>query len=546
MTQVNTFLPKEINLTVMLLIKVVAKRIGWISICSIAIGAAFQFYYSRLEKNNKEFKAETSNKSWFRKFKFKRILSLSYIMIWVAIALWSISLIDISIVISTLRSKQTAFFLIKGVGFMIGMSSYFVAFVASIVWTRSVLTTFFFSLILGAFIYTFSELKKPTGYLQVILDTVVAWLPTSIVDSIILLRTQTADIKKAFTEINSNIRELFPSIVYPSIAFTIQLVLIANAIVASNLSWGYLIPLLFLVEWAHNFSLTFTKSSIYTFKIRQQSSMKEIPENTTKKPAIHFLESFPDICLFSFQKTVFSIFIYPKRILAMAGPTDGGILFKIVSQIEKLETFFQLLFQVYEFYSEEALFNHALISAETEKENNLQYKEIAAKITHRVFKKPDVFLFTVLNFKNFAIKTTLHFAFISHFYYSMEITKKAAELGFPVGSESITFFGMIFKNISPDHILLMIFYLSVASYIVAIGSAYLMNKKNKSEQEIIEEETRRIDIKEPMGQKTILWQAIDILKKTSGLITNGLGLILKGSSDSTQVPASLKGTMEFD
>lgn len=542
--------------TIRALIGSLSINVIWFAMISIAVAVLLPLIHKAIKNINKNI---AHNKKTLRAYKdFKKVITYSYILIWAGIAIYSISLLGLGVTFQEIFSKSTLVILLKICSFAMCGITYTVTLISISLSSKSIFTLLFILAMVGSVVFAIFYSKKPEGYVNWLINCII---PSGTMSSVSRLAQCGNQLKASFNQVTYNIGYLLPAILLPSVVLALQIACIANIIKNVGISQYYFIPLIFLIDWAYNFSTSFTKYFTFTFIDKNQEQFKsdqiiyeaflknqeteskveslknerylageldnlnetiQLPGSTTelkKKPRYEpkvnigfteISESISDLCLSSLYLTIFSIFGCADTFLDLFTKSDSQLNSPIIQKallfLKSTKYWIKAAFHVAEFYSDEYLFNRVVLKSNLESlqikpgfnmisvEQIKDAKNRSFISTQNVFRAKEVFLFTILSFKNLAIRFSLHSTVIVYFFLGSGIANFGSKMTLSAGSEGITLFAGIFKELTIPSVLLLIFYLALSNYSLAIEAAYIMNTKYIIESPDFEKKLGFIDI----------------------------------------------------
>lgn len=287
------------------------------------------------------------------------------------------------------------------------------------------------------------------------------------IELIKIIKPKVKELKNAINYINGGLSIFAPVILCSSLILVSQLGGIAYILSFTKISYFYILPLMFLADWAFNFSIVFTKFFVYL------SVEKKNERNINIFDVFKYL---PELCSHSFQLTIVAAVQIAARTFGKFKFLGNSEIFKPIKNFcIKYNYLFGFLFRCLEFYSEEKLL-YSSFQANL-KSNEKGSDDESIEQVDRIFREKDVFLFFVSGFKKVILRYSLHYAILTTALIRQEGITQMTEFSFFINNESSRMIFSLFKNLSIGTTTLVFIYLIFTHYILAVESAYIINKK---------------------------------------------------------------------
>lgn len=548
------------------IIRIIATKIIWLTLALIIIEMLFPLFLECLKRRSLKDEEKKSNEdsSNYRilvnkldskinqilksnAFQFKYVVTATFALFWAGLFLYSLSFVRLTSIKALFTSKSTLPFLFQLLGLIFCGFFYMVLYLSIILYSKTLWIFILICVFVFILFFTLLGIKELPKWLQKAIEYTV---PVSIISLIASLKEHANEIRLAAYRIYRNIPILAKYLSVTPIIFSIQLMLVSGLLKSTKLPVYYLIPLLILMDWAYNFTIAFSKFAIYIFidklktfeekeeklKTKKQPSTskdlvlneaEEQPANIGTLPGVEnehkklqeaeyakkqeifktflsFRELFmeiPDLCLFSLQMTIFSSISSLKHILSFC--PKHKYVEKIDQNFTAVEKYMEVAFQVYNFYNQQLIFNHALAhndkieEIENEESSEAEFfdavdstSELEAfspiNITKKVFSCQEAHIAGLLSTKNLAIRFALHSAIITHFLRANDAAQRTSSDLLSSDSEPFQLFEIIFDNINIRSIFIILVCLYIVNFILAVESAYLMNKRERTKKKVEE------------------------------------------------------------
>jgi hypothetical protein len=450
------------------------KRIGQFLLMVISIAMLFPFFSQKM-KNTEVYAQDEKKKSIFDKFNFKKIAAYTFSIFWLGILIYSLSLFDWQTLYSTFTQKSKWMEMFKVSSFILGGLSIFFSTISFLLYSKFLLLLIVLTVIgtIAIFGLNFmaSDFLKEAGKSK--MDWIAAFIPVSWMGIAKNIKSEDQKLKNTFEDLYKNISQILPKMVMFSAMLAVQLCLIGNLAKRMEISFAMLLPMLFFVNWAYNFSTLFCK--FFIFKLLDQKIEKGDKSEIRDVSYGELKENYPDICLYSLKLTFCTFFGSISGICKIFSDSKTNLFFKTA---EYLDSILEIASKCGDFFIDQAVFNHGI-----------QPIADIPNLTQSVFSKGGVLLMKLFSSKTFALKIALNFSFLGYFFNNSDFIRKAMESSIPMGFESFGLFDLIFKRISVVSIAVLIFYLLISNLILALESSYIMNTKLEVEKEF--ENSRR-------------------------------------------------------
>lgn len=511
-------LPVQEHVTLRALLKALSSKVIWVTVTIVVVTLLFPLIRWKLSKKSKTNEKTTSIESEMASKKglnrLKKAIGFAFIAIFGSLMLYAASLFQFSTLYAMLTSKSTAITIVNFVGIFSSTYTAAIGILVALMFSSTIWVFAGLILLVTGSVYaasTLNELPKPLEWV----------IPGSFKLTLAAFTAKANDVKNAFLIVNTNLLAMLPAIGIPAIMFTFKIVLMAIIAKKVPMKVIYMLPLVFLVDWAYNFNILLSKFLVLKLVDRKNYTM--IKDTGISRQEL--VSGYFDLCYLSLQLTFFSCWGAIIQFFTRFSWAEKLYLGKFVRFLERAQTMLRLAFHAAEWSVDKVLFRLAIagnteleLAASSESKAAVPYSssEETTYITERVYSMVDVKIMTALSTKSSAMELSLLSSVAIHFLLSSDMLKSSTSFSTVAGAESFNFLVNIMNNLKLTTILVLFLYFFLANYVLAVETTYVMNKKREVIKEMndAKERKRQEQIRREEAKKWVKMTTVEKVQTT--------------------------------